>query len=181
MQFFYQCYQQTYLKRSGHGGYLTSEFFHGLLSDMPKKLMLVVAERFVQGEPENSTGDEQKNLEIKQKSIAAALFLHDKDGLYGRYWGALEDVSGLHFEVCYYQGIEFCIENNIPLFNPGTQGEHKILRGFEPTLCYSNHVMAEPAFDEAVKDFLKRETPHIIEYFTQSESLLPFRQETAED
>jgi len=85
------------------------------------------------------------------------------------------DVSGLHFEVCYYQGIEFCIERGIALFNPGTQGEHKILRGFSPTICYSNHKMKEPAFDEAIADFLQRETPHIVEYAVQSASLLPYR------
>ena len=158
MQFFYRCYQQTYLKRSGHTGYLNQHFFYTLLSTMSDNLMLIIAEK-------------------NQRPIAAALFFHDKDGLYGRYWGALEDISGLHFEVCYYQGIEHCIENNIPLFNPGTQGEHKILRGFEPTLCYSNHIMTEPAFDSAVKDFLQRETPHIVDYFIQSQALLPFKQE----
>lgn len=158
MQFFYMCYQQTYLKRSGHYGYLNSEFFNSLLADMPENLMLVVAK--TDGSP-----------------IAAALFLYDKNGLYGRYWGALVDVSGLHFEACYYQGIEFCIENKVKMFNPGTQGEHKILRGFEPTLCYSNHCMSEPAFDEAVKDFLQRETPHIVDYLEQSKELLPFKSE----
>jgi predicted N-acyltransferase len=161
MQFFYMCYQQTYLKRSGHHGYLNGEFFHGLLADMPDNLMLVIAK-------------------CDDSPVAAALFLYDKNGLYGRYWGALKEISGLHFEACYYQGIEFCIENKIDMFNPGTQGEHKILRGFEPRLCYSNHCMSEPAFDDAVKDFLQRETPHIVDYLEQSKELLPFKsQETA--
>ncbi len=164
MQFFYTCYKQTYLKRSGHGGYLNAEFFHQLLAKMAQHLLLVVAEK--------CTDD------IQHAPIAAALFLHDENGLYGRYWGALDEVSGLHFEACYYQGIEFCIEHNIPLFNPGTQGEHKILRGFAPTICYSNHKMALPAFDNAVKDFLLRETSHIIDYAKQSSSLLPYKHET---
>lgn len=185
MHFFYSCYQQTYLKRSGHGGYLTREFFDGLLSDMPDNLMLVIAGKHAEHDPENYSDNNAENHTLTQAEkqghpIAAALFLHDENGLYGRYWGALEDISGLHFEACYYQGIEFCIDNNIALFNPGTQGEHKILRGFEPTICYSNHVMAEPAFDDAIKDFLQREKPHIIEYFTQSQSLLPFKQDPNE-
>lgn len=158
IQFFYQCYKQTYLKRSGHSGYLSAEFFVQLFEKMTDNLLLVIAYK-------------------DDKPIAAALFLYDENGLYGRYWGALQEISGLHFEVCYYQGIEFCIANKIALFNPGTQGEHKILRGFEPTLCYSNHRMKENAFDDAVKDFLNRETPHIKEYARQTATLLPYKSE----
>lgn len=170
MNFFCLCYKQTYLKRSGHEGYLNNAFFFELLENMQDNLLLVVANK-------QSTIDVD-STDIVSTPIAASLFLFDQNGLYGRYWGALEDVSGLHFECCYYQGIEFCIEHNIPLFNPGTQGEHKILRGFEPTICYSNHSMAEPAFDEAVKDFLIRETPHIKEYAIQSADLLPFKDDS---
>jgi predicted N-acyltransferase len=182
MDFFYQCYRQTYLKRSGHAGYLRPEFFHGLRQDMPQNLMLVVAHRIrhcplnssIEYLPTNTPID-VKNSRSEEVPIAAALFLHDENGLYGRYWGALSEVSGLHFEACYYQGIEFCIEQGIPLFNPGTQGEHKILRGFAPTLCYSNHKMCETAFDRAVLDFLHRETPHIIDYAEKSADLLPYK------
>jgi predicted N-acyltransferase len=177
MAFFYKCYQQTYLKRSGHTGYLRPEFFHTLLENMPHNLLLVVAEQNI-NDSDAITAD-SLNGEYgadDPQAIAAALFLYDENGLYGRYWGALRDVSGLHFEACYYQGIEFCIENDIPLFNPGTQGEHKILRGFAPALCYSNHKMREGAFDRAVADFLERETPHIIDYAKNSASLLPYKQ-----
>lgn len=165
MDVFYLCYKQTYLKRSGHNGYLTRSFFMSLLKQMPQNLLLVIA---------NKSSQESNNH--APIPIAAALFLFDENGLYGRYWGALEDVSGLHFECCYYQGIEFCIEQNIPYFNPGTQGEHKILRGFQPTICYSNHVMMHQEFDQAVKDFLVRENPHIREYAVESAQLLPFKQ-----
>lgn len=127
MQFFYHCYQQTYLKRSGHNGYLTEDFFQQLFTRMHQNLMLVIA------------------LKDKQP-IASALFIFDENQLCGRYWGALEEINNLHFECCYYQGIEFCIEQGIPKFNPGTQGEHKILRGFEPIFCYSNHSLKELAF-----------------------------------
>jgi predicted N-acyltransferase len=188
MLFFYECYKQTYLKRSGHTGYLTFDFFMSLLSEMPSKLMLVIATQHEQASLQEMDGSETENdsQELspatcenqppRNMPIASALFLFDENGLYGRYWGALKDVSGLHFEACYYQGIEFCIERNIRLFNPGTQGEHKILRGFEPSLCYSNHKMRESAFDDAVRDFLERETPHIKEYQQQSATLLPFKE-----
>lgn len=158
MDFFYQCYRQTYLKRSGHDGYLTQDFFTQILSSMPENLMLVIA----------SQG---------QQPIAAALYVHNEHQLCGRYWGALKELDGLHFECCYYQGIEFCIENNIPSFNPGTQGEHKILRGFEPIFCYSNHWLREPAFHHAIERFVEQESPEINRYKTQAAELLPFKQE----
>ncbi|MFT4652768.1 MAG: putative N-acyltransferase [Kangiellaceae bacterium] len=187
MAFFYTCYQQTYLKRSGHTGYLRPEFFYALLNDMSNNLLLVVAYQHADKVNDvDSTFNEpayvsvkndisRKSTEQKPQAIAAALFLYDEHGLYGRYWGALSEISGLHFEACYYQGIEFCIEKNIPLFNPGTQGEHKILRGFEPFLCYSNHKMKEDGFDRAIADFLQRETPQIIDYAEKSASLLPYK------
>ncbi|MBF7072404.1 N-acetyltransferase [Glaciecola sp. MH2013] len=157
MQDFYLCYQQTYLKRSGHTGYLNQAFFHQLLEQMPDKLLIVMT--FDAG-----------------RCIASALFVYDDKLLAGRYWGALEDISGLHFECCYYQGIEFCIENNISTFNPGTQGEHKILRGFAPTYCYSNHHLLHPDFHHAVADFLSNEKIAMQRYKEQAESVLPFKQ-----
>lgn len=159
MAFFYQCYKQTYLKRSGHEGYLTKTFFEHILQSMPDNLMLVIAER-------------------EQQPIAAALYLYDQNQLCGRYWGSLVDVDGLHFECCYYQGIEFCIEQGIASFNPGTQGEHKILRGFEPIYCYSAHWLAEPAFLHAIERFLRQEGPEIVQYKKNAEGLLPFKQQS---
>jgi predicted N-acyltransferase len=162
VNFFYLCYQQTYIKRSGHGGYLTKEFFELLYANMQDNIMLVIA----------SKGD---------TPIASALYLYDNNQLCGRYWGSLEDVSSLHFECCYYQGIEFCIENNIASFNPGTQGEHKILRGFEPIYCYSNHWVKEVAFHDAIDRFLQQESPNIEGYKLGAEKLLPYRQVATED
>lgn len=158
MQHFYHCYRQTYLKRSGHNGYLTQAFFDSLLETMPSNLMLVLADR-------------------KGEKIAAALYLYDKKNLYGRYWGTLEDIDGLHFECCYYQGIEFCIENKLTSFNPGTQGEHKIMRGFEPIYCYSNHWISHPDFKNALQRFLTDEKHHISAYKEQAATLLPFKKE----
>ena len=155
---FYLCYQQTYLKRSGHSGYLNYAFFAYLLENMRQNLMIIMAFE-----------DDQ--------CIASALFFHNQKQLCGRYWGALKEVSGLHFECCYYQGIEFCIQNNIQIFNPGTQGEHKILRGFRPTYCFSNHYLQHPSFRSAVADFLERETLGVQQYKQQAESVLPFKQD----
>ncbi len=157
MQFFYSCYKQTYLKRSGHEGYLTQAFFQQIFDDLHDNLMIVMACK-------------------EDESIASALFVFNQAQLFGRYWGALEDVESLHFECCYYQGIEFCIEQNIQRFNPGTQGEHKILRGFEPIYCYSNHVLKEPAFHEAVERFVLQEKSHMEEYKSHAEQLLPYKQ-----
>lgn len=97
--------------------------------------------------------------------------------MYGRYWGSLAEADGLHFECCYYQGIEFAIQQNIQRFNPGTQGEHKILRGFAPTFCHSYHLLHNPDFAHAVEDFVQREKPAIQAYKLQCDELLPFRQE----
>lgn len=156
MEYFYQCYQQTYLKRSGHGGYLTLEFFMLLLKKMPDNLLLVMA--YQQDVP-----------------IAAALYIRDEHALYGRYWGCLHQVDGLHFECCYYQGIEYCIEHGLKTFNPGTQGEHKIQRGFEPIYCYSNHWLADSDFQHAIRRYLQQEHLHIAAYKKEAETLLPFK------
>ncbi|BDX07344.1 hypothetical protein MACH26_28650 [Planctobacterium marinum] len=157
LDFFYQCYQQTYLKRSGHAGYLNRAFFDTLFTDMADNIMIVQAQR--DGE-----------------AIAAALYFYNENGLYGRYWGALQEFDCLHFECCYYQGIEFAIEQQLPLFNPGTQGEHKIQRGFEPIYCQSEHWLANPDFNRAIQDFVKREQLQIAHYKKEAASLLPFKQ-----
>jgi hypothetical protein len=156
-QIFYYFYQITYAKKSGHGGYLTPEFFLHLHSSMPEQLLLVMAYK-------------------DDKPIAAALNLFSSDTLYGRYWGASEDIAGLHFEVCYYQGIEFCIEKNLRRFDAGAQGEHKIQRGFEPTITYSFHKLAHQGFHRAIKSFVQQETIDIKSYACDVALLLPFKQ-----
>ena len=160
MDFFYECYQQTYLKRSGHNGYLSEDFFKQILRTMHDNIMIIIASR------DNSP-------------IASALFFYDDKQLNGRYWGAIEEVDHLHFECCYYQGIEFCIEQGIEQFNPGTQGEHKILRGFEPIYCYSNHKLKELAFHDAVGRFITTEDATIEQYKQDAEQLLPYKKPTS--
>jgi len=155
LDFFYLTYQLTYLKRQ-HTPHLSFEFFQQIVQNMPSNILLVIASH-------------------EDNDIACALFFHDESHLYGRYWGCSEQFSNLHFELCYYQGIEFCIKNNIQSFNPGTQGEHKIQRGFEPVLTYSYHWLREPGFRPAIKDFCKREQMHMLTYQQQCAQALPFK------
>lgn len=156
MEQFYPLYRSTYLKRSGHEGYLEPEFFQFLATRFANNTLVMLAN-------------------VSGQTVAGALFLFNQQGLYGRYWGAHEDIDGLHFEVCYYQGIDFAIAHRIPLFNPGTQGEHKILRGFEPTFCFSNHYLCEQGFHLAVKEFVERESTDVDAYLKYAETLLPFK------
>ena len=154
---FYRFYHTTYLKRSGSAGYLTREFFHAIAQCMADRVLMVRASR-------------------AGRTIAAALCFFDEHSLYGRYWGCREEVPGLHFEACYYQGIEFAIERGLRLFDPGAQGEHKIQRGFEPTVTSSVHWVAEPGFRVAIGEFLQRERAAIEAYRLDCCAHLPFRQ-----
>lgn len=155
-QGFYECYMSTYRKRSGHDGYLNHDFFDRLRTSMASQLMLVVARH-------------------EEEIVACSLFLHDKRRLYGRYWGALREFSCLHFETCFYQGIEYCIENDLQEFDPGTQGEHKLMRGFEPVKSASYHWIADERFRSAIADFLNHERRNTEMYKQEAESYLPFK------
>lgn len=115
--------------------------------------------------------------ELEGNPIAAAICLRSSDTLYGRYWGAVADFDGLHFEACYYQGIEYCIEHGIDRFEPGAQGEHKVARGFLPTLTYSAHHLTDPQFQAAVDDFLARERPAVQAYARDLTAEGPYREE----
>ncbi len=152
---FHQCYALTYLRR-GQRPYLHPDFFKRLFATMAEQLMMVTASRH--GE-----------------LLAAALYLFDSERLYGRYWGTLEDLDGLHFELCYYQGIEFCIERDLEGFDPGVQGEHKLLRGFEPRLTRSLHWLSDPRFHAAVRDFCNEEARAVSDYMEQARAHLPYR------
>lgn len=153
---FYHFYHTTYLKRSGSTGYLNREFFAAIAENLGEQILMVTAR--YQGE-----------------NVAAALCFFDDQRLYGRYWGCVEEIPGLHFEACYYQGIEFAIERGLQVFDPGAQGEHKIQRGFEPTLTYSQHWLADERFHHAVADFLQQETLGVVQYRDDCATYLPFR------
>ncbi|MBY4675305.1 GNAT family N-acetyltransferase [Marinobacterium arenosum] len=154
---FYRFYQLTYLKR-GRRGYLTAEFFQLLRERMPQQLLLVLAE-------------------YQDQPVAGALSLRSSDTLYGRYWGCLDEFDSLHFETCYYQGIEYCIEQGLKRFDPGAQGEHKIQRGFRPIETWSCHWIREPGFRAAIEQYLAEEAALVREQIEELSELLPFRKE----
>jgi predicted N-acyltransferase len=158
MQCFFEFYQRTYLKKSGNLGYLNLAFFMLLQALMADKLLIMFAKK-------------------EDRIIAATLSLKSEHTLYGRYWGANEEVDSLHFELCYYQGIEYCIKHKLRCFHSGAQGEHKIARGFEPVYTYSAHCIINTDFGHAINDFLQREQQHIEIYKQQCHGLLPFKNE----
>lgn len=153
-QRFYSFYAATYLKR-GRRPYLTPDFFILLGERLPQAPRLLFARH--QGQ-----------------EVAGALFLTGGDTLYGRYWGCLEEYDNLHFEACFYQGMERCIEEGLQRFDAGAQGEHKLLRGFEPVLTQSWHKL-QPGLHEAVADFLVQERAGIRAYAQHALSYLPYR------
>ncbi|PRF23645.1 GNAT family N-acetyltransferase [Burkholderia multivorans] len=159
-RFFTRCYRQTYREHYS-SPYLNLDFFRAIGATMPENLLLVIAE--ADGQP-----------------IASALAVyrrgeHGGGTLYGRYWGALEHVPCLHFETAYYQLLEFCIEAELDTFEGGAQGEHKLARGFLPTVTHSAHWLAHPAFADAVAHFLERESEHIHAYVDELREHDPFR------
>ena len=156
IDFFYLCYQSTYAKR-GQQGYLTREFFGQLADTMGEKIVLVQAYR-------------------GEDAIAASWCFFDDHSLYGRYWGCMEEVDCLHFEACYYQGIEFCLEKGLQHFDPGTQGEHKIARGFEPVFSHSIHYIAHEGFRDAIGNFCEEEAESVRGYHQDTHALLPFKE-----
>jgi len=140
---------------------LTLGFLRHLASSMPRQLVLMLAER--EGE-----------------TIAGALCLRGGDTLYGRYWGARPGIDqgtvpGLHFETCYYQGIDYCLREGLRVFEPGAQGEHKLARGFLPTLVRSRHWIADPTFAQALREWCAQETVSVRRYAAQLAAHSPFR------
>ena len=114
------------------------------------------------------------NARLSGKNTAAALFFKNSEKLFGRYWGSLADYQFLHFETCYYQGQEYAIANALQSFDSGAQGEHKIQRGFEPILTYSNHWIGNEGFSLAIDRFLQEERAHVESYQDEVRGLLPF-------
>ena len=107
--------------------------------------------------------------------LAAAVFYESETALYGRYWGSDGHYDALHFETCYYQGIEYCIETGKALFEPGTQGEHKISRGFVPVETWSAHWLAKPEFFSAISSYLSQEERHIDRYMEAVDGHSPYK------
>ena len=153
--FFARCYQRTYREHRSTP-YLNLEFFQRLGQTMPQHALLIVAE-------------------LDGKPIASALNLYSQETLYGRYWGALQYLPCLHFETCYYQALEFCIEEGIKVFEGGAQGEHKLARGFLPVKTQSAHWLAHPEFSDAVERFLEREQLGIARYVDELNEHSPYK------
>ena len=167
--FFYQCYERTYLEH-GNPPYLSRSFFSQMSQSMPENWLLFIAER--NGQP------------IASSLIATQAYLVRAEGqidpqitkvAYGRYWGALEPVDCLHFEACYYQPLQWCIEHGYHRFEGGAQGEHKMARALLPVKTSSAHWIAHPAFAEAVARFLERESEGVGNYLEDLQQRSPIR------
>jgi predicted N-acyltransferase len=156
--FFYRCYERTYLEH-GNAPYLTPAFFDRMARELPQAWVLFVAER-------------------DGHDIAASLIAVDTNPnghvAYGRYWGALERVDCLHFELCYYAPLAWCIAHGVRRFEGGAQGEHKMARALLPVTTHSAHWLAHPAFAEAVGRFLEREDEAVARYMAGLRARNPF-------
>ncbi len=163
-EFFYKCYERTYLEH-GNPPYLSLEFFLYVSDIMTEYFIMVIAYKKSTSQPIASSLimiGEEKNKKI----------------LYGRYWGALERVSCLHFELAYYSVIEWAIENKIDRYEGGAQGEHKLARGFEAKKTYSAHWISDERFKTAVANFLSRESNGVEYYISELTERNPFKKST---
>ena len=151
----YGFHENTFI-RHGHTPYLNVEFFAQVARSLPDQFVVKLA---MQG----------------KHPVAAAIFLRSSDTLFGRYWGSGNEFHSLHFEACYYQGIDYCIEQRLARFEPGTQGEHKLARGFEPAITWSAHWIADPSLRRAIGAYLQREGDAIDAYANQADEHVPFR------
>ena len=111
----------------------------------------------------------------QEAAVAGALFFYDEEKLYGRYWGAKDFYEKLHFELCYYQGIDFCLKHKLKMFEAGAQGQHKIARGFRPVRTFSAHKIKHPAFKSAIENFIRQEKHQIAEALISYSESLPFK------
>jgi uncharacterized protein len=156
-RFFYHCYNETY--REHHSTpYLTLEFFERIGREMPGNVLLVLGMK-------------------SGKPVCTALDIYSDSALWGRYWGTTEYVPGLHFEACYYQAIEFCIDRRITLFEGGAQGVHKLARGLLPVATQSAHAIADPEFAAAIAKFAEHERDDVAQTVDELERASPFRQD----
>jgi predicted N-acyltransferase len=153
--FVYRCYANTYAVRR-RAPYLTREFFSLLAERMPEAVRVVIARQH-------------------GREVAMALSLVGGDSLYGRYWGCLDEFDRLHFETCFYQGMDFAIAEGLQRFDAGAQGEHKLIRGFEPVITRSWHYLLHPGLRRAVEEFLQQERVGVRGYAEEACAALPYR------
>lgn len=153
--FVYTCYANTYAVR-GQRPYLSRAFFSLLAERMPENIRVVIAR-------------------LQQQPAAMAFYLKDGESLYGRYWGCLAEFDRLHFETCFYQGMDFAIAEGLQRFDAGAQGEHKLVRGFEPQITHSWHYLCHPGLRAAVADFLQQERQGVHLWAEEARDALPYR------
>jgi predicted N-acyltransferase len=151
----FRLHETTFI-RHGHTPYLNRAFFNRIAQTLSESFFVKLAMR-------------------AGTAVAVAVFFRSADTLYGRYWGADADYHSLHFETCYYQGIDYCITHQLANFEPGTQGEHKIARGFEPALTWSAHWIGDLPLRRAIASFLTREGQAIDAYASEADAHAPFR------
>lgn len=155
LAFIHHCYRSTF---HAHGNFpaLNLDCFRRLARAMDERMVAIIAME-------------------DDSPLAMSLYFTGAGTLYGRYWGTLREVPGLHFETAYYQGIEYCIEHGLQRFESGAQGEHKLARGFEPAKTRSFHYIAHPGFRVAIEDYLRREGEWLDEYRADIDQRRPFR------
>jgi len=152
---FHDFYLSTFQKK-GHYAPLTADFFQALRQHLSENVVLMLAYH-------------------DDKCIAGAFFMRGSESLFGRYWGCNEEFHSLHFELCYYCAIDYCIEHGIKYFEAGAQGEHKLVRGFYPTQTRSFHWISNPAFRRAIEQYLTHETQDVEDYMQLTERHLPYK------
>lgn len=154
---FFAFYEDTGSRKWGRP-YLTRDFYHRIAATMADRVLLVMARR-------------------NGRYIAGAINFIGPDALYGRHWGCIEDHPFLHFEVCYYQAIDFAIAHGLARVEAGAQGEHKLARGYQPVATYSAHDIGHSGLRQAIADFLTHESAYVDAARTQMKTMLPFRHE----
>ena len=155
----YPLYAASYLKR-GQYPYLNHEFFERVTREIPESLVVFLAR-------------------LDGEAVALAICFRSDTALYGRYWGSRGYYHSLHFETCYYQGIDYCIREGLKLFDPGVQGEHKLARGFMPVTSYSTHWVRHEGFADALTGYLASEREQVARYVEIAGEHTPFKKEGA--
>lgn len=155
-QYYHAFYENTFYRKSGTPT-LSLEFFMEIGRTMPRNVVVVFARH-------------------AQQLVASAFNVRGTHTLYGRHWGCSANYDSLHFEGCYYQGLDYCIANKLQRFEPGAQGEHKISRGFLPNATWSAHWLAHPEFKQIIQDFTQREQRGMQDYIEELNTHSPYRQ-----
>ncbi len=154
-EIYHRFYTSTYDRKYGYATF-SLDFFQEIAQTLPRNIVLVLAKH-------------------QDKYVAGAFNLRGSETLYGRHWGCSQEFHSLHFEACYYQGLEYCINNRMQRFEPGAQGEHKIARGFLPTRTWSAHWIADERFEEPIRQFVTHELQGMEQYIADLQAHSPFK------